>query len=265
MTNKKILITIVVALIIITMGVIVLSFIKIDKANNDDDLKTILNNSLEIDVTQNDSKIELISLKAKEEIDKVKIWAFSNPVFLGEFNIEKIDDKYYLEGLEDVLKTKELETGTHRLLVMQNNASLGYFRIYVNDDKSIKFISTSQNNNNSGETSDVDNEENKTEDKSDNKKDQASKATSKITTKIKEDSDQKEIKCTQKKFKNKYSYVFEDENTCVKNGDQIDAWNYFRANNIPATTYGCEKIVDECGNTYYGVYYGNTQGEKFYY
>ncbi len=73
MTNKKILITIVVALIIITMGVIVLSFIKIDKANNDDDLKTILNNSLEIDVTQNDSKIELISLKAKEEIDKVKI------------------------------------------------------------------------------------------------------------------------------------------------------------------------------------------------
>lgn len=107
MTNKKILITIVVALIIITMGVIVLSFIKIDKANNDDDLKTILNNSLEIDVTQNDSKIELISLKAKEEIDKVKIWAFSNPVFLGEFSIEKIDDKYYLEGLEDVLKTKE--------------------------------------------------------------------------------------------------------------------------------------------------------------
>ena len=68
-----------------------------------------------------------------------------------------------------------------------------------------------------------------------------------------------------KKFKNKYTYVFEDENTCVKNGDQIDAWNYFRANNIPATTYGCEKIVDECGNTYYGVYYGNTQGEKFYY
>ena len=73
---------------------------------------------------------------------------------------------------------------------MQNNASLGYFRIYVNDDKSIKFISTSQNNNNSVENSDVDNEESKTEDKSDNKKDQ--------TTKIKEDSDQKEIKCTQK-------------------------------------------------------------------
>ncbi len=255
-TNKKILITIVVALIIITIGVIVLNFIKIDKANNDD-LKTILNNSLEIDVTQNDSKIELISLKEKEEIDKVKIWAFSSPIYLGEFNIEKIDNKYYLEGLEDVLKSKDLEIGTHRLLVMQNDTSLGYIRIYINDDKSIKFISLSQNNSNSVGNSDVDNEESKTEDKSDNKKDQ--------TTKIKEDSDQKEIKCTQKKFKNKYTYVFEDENTCVKNGDQIDAWNYFRANNIPATTYGCEKIVDECGNTYYGVYYGNTQGEKFYY
>lgn len=76
---------------------------------------------------------------------------------------------------------------------------------------------------------------------------------------------QEEVKCTPKKFKNKYTYVYTEKEVCIQNGDQIDAWDYFKANNIPATTFGCEEITDECGDTYYGVYYGNTSGEKFYY
>lgn len=51
----------------------------------------------------------------------------------------------------------------------------------------------------------------------------------------------------------------------MKNGDHQEAWNYFKANGISAYTYGCEEIKDECGNTYYGVYYGNMEGEKYYY
>ena len=51
----------------------------------------------------------------------------------------------------------------------------------------------------------------------------------------------------------------------AKNGDHDDAWEYFKANGISAYTYGCEEIIDECGTKYYGVYYGNMDGEKYYY
>ena len=61
------------------------------------------------------------------------------------------------------------------------------------------------------------------------------------------------------------TYFYEDKDTCVKNGDHQEAWDYFKANGISAYTYGCEEIKDECGNTYYGVYYGNMEGEKYYY
>lgn len=47
--------------------------------------------------------------------------------------------------------------------------------------------------------------------------------------------------------------------------DHQEAWDYFNANGISAYTYGCEKITDDCGKTYYGVYYGNMEGEKYYY
>ena len=62
-----------------------------------------------------------------------------------------------------------------------------------------------------------------------------------------------------------YTCFYEDKDTCVKNGDHQEAWDYFNANGISAYTYGCEKIIDDCGKTYYGVYYGNMEGEKYYY
>lgn len=231
---------------------VILNFINKNNSKNDTDLKTTLNNSSEIEaVIDNNKKIELVSLK--ESVDKVKIWVFSEPIYLGEFNLVKEEGKYYLEGLENILKTKNLEIGSHRLLIMNGDKSLGYVKIEISADKSLK--STSEEDN-----------------KNVNETETTSNITSTITTtttKVRETKTttktQEEVKCTPKKFKNKYTYVYDDETTCVRNGDQIDAWDYFRANDIPATTYGCEKIVDECGNTYYGVYYGNTEGKKFYY
>lgn len=136
---------------------------------------------------------------------------------------------------------------------MNGDKSLGYVKIEISADKSLK--STSEENNKNENVNETETTSNIT--------------STTTTTKVRETKTttktQEEVKCTLKKFKNKYTYVYDDETTCVKNGDQIDAWNYFRANDIPATTYGCEKIVDECGNTYYGVYYGNTECKKFYY
>lgn len=238
--------------LVIILGVLAFNFINKNSSKNGNYLKEILNNSSEIEaIIDNKKKIELVSLK--ENVDEVKIWVFSEPIYIGKFKLIKEDNKYYLEGIEDILKTKNLETGSHRLLIMNDDKSLGYVKIEIDTDKSLK--STSEENNKEENVKETETTSNIT----------VTTTTTKVretttTTKV-----QEEVKCIPKKFKNKYTYVYDDETTCVRNGDQIDAWDYFRANDIPATIYGCEKIVDECGNTYYGVYYGNTEGEKFYY
>lgn len=71
--------------------------------------------------------------------------------------------------------------------------------------------------------------------------------------------------CQPKKFSNRYTYVYNDEATCIANGDQPDAYDYFAANGITASMYGCERIVDECGTEYWGVYFTNTSAQRFYY
>ena len=298
--EKKKIILIVTGVILVIVLACLIGFTIVKKNTNKETakLKDVLNDSLEILATvDSDKRVELYSMEGKENIDKVEIWVFSDPIYLGEFNLVKTDDKYYLEGLEEILKTKDLKAGNHRLLLMNDGKSVGYIKIEIADDKSLKSTPVSENvddnagNNGASETPEENNntndnsadtnkdqtsktENNKNTSSADSKKEETTKPANKVdevkeepkkeeTTK--EEPKQEEVKCTPKKFKNKYTYFYEDKDTCVKNGDQLDAWDYFRANGIPATNYGCEEIVDECGNTYYGVYYGNTEGGKFYY
>lgn len=256
--NKNI---ILIGLIIILVGLVVIMIVRKNNNHKIDNLQNILNDSTQIEaVVNSDKSIELTSIENIDDSNKVEIWVFSEPIYLGEFNIQKKDDKYYLNGLNDILKEKDLSVGSHRLLIMQNDKSLGYISIEIDSDKSLmttSLVQTDEENNtdnkNNGSTENTTN--------NDNKKEEVKQTTTSTTAKPKQD----EVKCTPKKFKNKYTYFYEDKDTCVKNGDQLDAWNYFRANGIPATVYGCEEIVDECGNKYYGVYYGNTEGGRFYY
>lgn len=62
--------------------------------------------------------------------------------------------------------------------------------------------------------------------------------------------------CQSKKFKNKYKYVYTTEAECKKQGNL----NFFTESdkNQKIFSYGCEKIVDDCGKTYYGVYFYTT-------
>lgn len=78
--------------------------------------------------------------------------------------------------------------------------------------------------------------------------------------------------CTPKKFNNKYTYVYTTEEECKNNGynDIYDVWDAgSKYDNV--TTFGCEKIVDDCGNTYYGEYFNIWVGpgvddyQKLYY
>lgn len=84
------------------------------------------------------------------------------------------------------------------------------------------------------------------------------KKTTKKTTTTKKATTSKT--CQSKKFKNKYSYVYTSNDECKKQGNL----NFFTESDKDSNifSYGCEKIVDDCGKEYYGVYfYTNVSGE----
>ena len=87
---------------------IILMVMMLTKKNTNEEkvnLRNILNDSLEIKaVINSDKSLELISFKDKDNTDKVEVWVFSEPVYLGEFNLVKKDNKYYLEGLNETLQ-----------------------------------------------------------------------------------------------------------------------------------------------------------------
>lgn len=99
-----------------------------------------------------------------------------------------------------------------------------------------------------------------------NEKEEQSSSNDKVTSSNpKEESDNKNTQttpiepvktCTAKKFNKKYTYVYSDEKTCLHEGN--NAFYEVTDNNKVSDeifTFSCEKIIDDCGNTYYGVYF----------
>lgn len=78
-----------------------------------------------------------------------------------------------------------------------------------------------------------------------------------------------EKSCISKKFSNTYSYVYESYDVCRKKGNQafLDVTDNKNPNIF---AYDCEKIVDDCGKTWYGVifydydYDKHTEVKKYY-
>ena len=296
--KKKTILIIVGGLLVIVLGAVI--GLRLNNKKNSNDEVTRVNTLLEKSsvIEGGVSKDKRVEIKLNNErIDvtaKVEVWLFSNPVYLGEFNLIKKDNGYYeLDDISSILKNKNVEAGNHKLLILKDNETLGYVDIKVDsssnlettlesnkEDESTNKKTFEQTGNDEAltdkETSSAD-KNNVTNDKQNSNINNSNKDNSSNTSK-KEDTSatvkkeepveepkQEEFKCTPKKFKHKYTYVFEDKETCIKNGDQTDAWEYFKANGISAYTYGCEEIIDECGNKYYGVYFGNMDGEKYYY
>ena len=297
--KKKTVLIIVGGLLVIALGVVI--GLNLNNKKNSNDEQTRVNTLLEkySAIEGGVSKDKRVEIKLdSEKVDvnsKVKVWLFSNPVYLGEFNLTKKDNGYYeLDDISSILKSKNVATGNHKLLILKDNETLGYIDIKVDSSSNLETTLENNNEDESGdkttfeqtgkdesltdkETSGSDNKNSTTNDKQNGNTNNANKNNSSNTSK-KEDTNttvkkeepveepkQEEVKCTPKKFKHKYTYVFEDKETCIKNGDQMDAWKYFKTNGISAYTYGCEEIIDECGNKYYGVYFGNMDDEKYYY
>lgn len=283
-------------ILVIVAIIIVVTLVILGKKDNTN-LQEVLNGSVEIKgIVDEEKRIELMNLDEEKSLDKVTVWLFSDPVYLGEFNLVKIDNKYYLEGLNDALKDKDIVAGSHRLLVMNKKEAVGYIRVEITDDKELKIddiynvnekntdlglddntgikdsntsdkVSQNKDENTVKKEEQTKKDNSKTEEvkKEDTVKEEVKQEEVKKEDKVPEEPKQEEVKCSPKKFKHKYTYFYEDKETCIKNGDHDDAWEYFKANGISAYTYGCEEIIDECGTKYYGVYYGNMEGEKYYY
>ena len=44
--------------------------------------------------------------------DEISVYVYSSPQFVGAFKVQEENDSMYIEGLESVLKTMNLEIGT---------------------------------------------------------------------------------------------------------------------------------------------------------
>lgn len=131
-TKNKIIIGVVIGLLVVLIGVIwVLSLSKKEDKIPENTVniseKLASASMLEVVITE-DKKIDLSNIEMIKD-KSVKVWAFSSPVYLGEFSLVNVGDKYYLEGIEDVLKTKYITNGEHKVLILQDDKVVGYFNI----------------------------------------------------------------------------------------------------------------------------------------
>lgn len=264
MKKKNTIIIVTIVLLLILAGVATTSLVLKSKKSpptSNNSIETMLSSAKEIKSNITTDKITLETTTNIDTTKKVHLWIFSDPIDLGEFTIIKEGNSYSIENINTILKTKNINSGNHKILIIQNDKVLGYLKVELTEDKILKVTSVENESTENNENEPATEEEN-TSNSPTNNNNQTTEPSQEVTP---TQPVQEEVKCTPKKFKNQYTYVFTEKEVCIQNGDQIDAWNYFRANNIPATIFGCEEIIDDCGDTYYGVYYGNTSGERFYY
>lgn len=137
-TKNKIIIGVCVALLVIIIGLVVGFAIKKKNNNepikNNTDVRSMLSNASKLEVIiDEDKKIELTNLESLDTSKVVKLWAFSDPIYLGEFSLVINDGKYYLEGIEGILSSKYITSGNHQILILQDDKAVGYFNISLNN------------------------------------------------------------------------------------------------------------------------------------
>ena len=135
-TKNKIIIGTVIGLLVVVIIIIIvvgLNKNKEEKPKNTVNISEKLASAsmLEVVITE-DKKIDLSNIEMAKDTS-IKVWAFSSPVYLGEFSLVNVGDKYYLEGIEDVLKTKYITNGDHKVLILQDDKVVGYFNIRLSE------------------------------------------------------------------------------------------------------------------------------------
>jgi len=95
---------------------------------------------------QNHEKMEVTSLTndviefsenlAVEIGEKVAVWVYSTPKFLGYFEVVIENNVKMIKGLEAAMKNLQIEAGEHNLaIVTEEGESIGYIDVYIDENK----------------------------------------------------------------------------------------------------------------------------------
>ncbi len=66
--------------------------------------------------------------------DEVSVYVYSSPKLVGNFKVQEENGSMYIEGLESILKTMNLEVGTHHLVLTFEKQILGYVEITIPEE-----------------------------------------------------------------------------------------------------------------------------------
>lgn len=108
-------------------------------ANNTEELLISSNELANTNVTKDkitfDSGINLASG------DKIAIWLYSTPKFLGWFEVQEENGTKYINGLEQALTKENIDSGSHHLAIAnKDNETLGYVNVEINDNNNIEEV-----------------------------------------------------------------------------------------------------------------------------
>jgi len=154
--NKKklfIILTAIVALIIVSVLMLVLfketgkekDSGKTETPNNEvvipdapsKDTESLIQNLEKVEVKSlNNDVIEFSEDIEVETGEKVAVWVYSSPKFLGYFEVVVEDGVKMIKGLAEAMKELDMESGDHNIaIVTEEGKSIGYFDVYVDENK----------------------------------------------------------------------------------------------------------------------------------
>lgn len=89
--------------------------------------------SLENDTIEFEENIQV------EKGDKIAVWVYSKPKFLGYFEVVVKNGVKKIEGLAQALKNLDIESGEHNLaFVTEEGDAIGYVDVYIEENKFFK-------------------------------------------------------------------------------------------------------------------------------
>ena len=170
--KNKIIIGVCLGLLIIIIGLVIGFAVKKNNGKesirNDINLKEMLNSASKLEVTiEEDKKVELTNLDFLDTSKVIKLWAFSDPIYLGEFTLISEDGKYYIEGIEEILNSKYITSGNHQILILQDDNAVGYFNVCLNNGTLLS--SQEMSSEETSKDNEILNEDSSSKDNNDNK------------------------------------------------------------------------------------------------
>lgn len=88
------------------------------------------------DTTVTEDEIVFSNDVELEKNQKVAVWVYSEPKFLGYFDVVEQNGVKMIKGLKEAMKKLEIEPGNHNIaIVTEEGESVGYIDIYVEENK----------------------------------------------------------------------------------------------------------------------------------